>query len=179
MGEGSGSGRLGLHQTVEVRLVLIKSWQPDLGWTSEIHRPARSGWRVLGAAVPLDLAAGSRWRRGEQPRQGSRNLGKDSGAFRATWRTRPWAQHQRGGTRGHRTRRDGPTAARIYSGEQSREDQGNKQRNRGVGKLLTSRGNTGASEQRLRRRDASGRRWRSSGCTGRTPVSADRANKRG
>jgi hypothetical protein len=58
-----------------------------------------------------------------------------TGAFRATWRTRPWAQRQRGGTRGHRTWRDGPTAARIYSSKQSREGQGNKQRNRGTGRL--------------------------------------------
>jgi hypothetical protein len=40
-GKGSGSGWLGLHRTIEVRLVLIKSWQSDLGWTSEIHWPAR------------------------------------------------------------------------------------------------------------------------------------------
>ena len=112
VGERSGSGRLGLHQTVEVRLFLIKSWQPDLGWTSKIHRTTRSGWRVLGAAAPLDLTAGSHRRRGQRPWQGSRDLGKDSGAFRATWRTRPWAQRQREGTRGRRTRWDGPTAPR-------------------------------------------------------------------
>jgi hypothetical protein len=45
---------------------------------SKIHRPEWSGWRVLGAAVPLDLTAGSRWRRWEQPRQGFRYLGKNS-----------------------------------------------------------------------------------------------------
>jgi hypothetical protein len=133
----------------------------------------------LGAVAPLDLAARSRRRRGGRPRRGSWGLGKDSGAFRATWRTRSWAQRWHGGTRGRRTRPGDPTAARTYSGEQSCEDQGSKQRNRGAGRLLTSRGNTGAPGQRRGRRDASGRRWRSSNCTGRTPVSANQANQKG
>ena len=34
--------------------------------------------------------------------------------------------------------------ARICSNEQSRENQGDKRRNRGTGRLLTSRGNSGA-----------------------------------
>jgi hypothetical protein len=51
-------------------------------------------------------------------------------------------------------------------------------RKEGAGRLLTSRGNVGVPGQRQRRRDASGRRWRSSGCTRRTPVSADRADQR-
>jgi hypothetical protein len=99
--------------------------------------------------------------------------------FRAVWQTRPWAQRRREGTRGHRMRQGGPTAVRIYSGKQSCEDQGNKQRNRATGRLLTSRGNTGAPEQRWRRRDTSGRWWWSSDCTGRTPVSVDWVNQRG
>jgi hypothetical protein len=86
--------------------------------------------------------------------------------------------HGHGDTRGRRPRRGELTAARINSGEQSRDDQGNKQRNRGAGRLLTLRGNAGVSGQQRRRREALGRRWRSSGCTGRTPVSADRADKR-
>jgi hypothetical protein len=45
--------------------------------------------------------------------------------------------------------------------------------------LLTSSGNTGVPRQQRRRRDAMGRWWRSSDCTGRTPMSADRANQRG
>jgi hypothetical protein len=118
--------------------------------------------------APLHHTARSRQRRGGQPRRGSRGLGKESSVFRATWQTRPWAQHQRG-----------PTVAQTYSGEQLCEDQGDKQRNRGAWRLLTSRGNTRASGQRQGRRDASGRRWWSSNCTGRTLVSADRANQRG
>jgi hypothetical protein len=155
---------------VATRSVLIKPRPPDLG---------RLGRRVLGAAVPLDLAMGSRRRRGEWPRQVSRYLGKDSSAFREIWQTRPWAQCQREGTKGRGTRWDGPTATRIYCGEQSRDDQGNKQRNRGAGRLLTSRGNTRVPGQRQRHRDALGRRWRSSCCTTRTLVSVDRVDQRG
>jgi hypothetical protein len=129
--------------------------------------------------APLDLAPRSRHRRGGRPRRGSRVLGKDSCAFRATSQTQPWAQRWRGGTRRRRTQRGGPTAARTYSGEQLREDQGSKQRNRGIGRLLTSRGNTGASRQRRGRRDALGRWWQSSDCTRRTLVSMDWANQRG
>jgi hypothetical protein len=94
-----------------------------------------------------------------RPRQSSRGLGKDSGALRATRRTQPWAQPRCGGTRGRKTRRSGPTTAQICSDEQSREDQGNKRRNRSTGRLLTSRGNSGAPGKRRGRRDASGR-WR-------------------
>jgi hypothetical protein len=50
-GEGSGSERLDLHRTVEIRLVLIRSRLPDLGWTSEIQRSA-TGLGCGGAAPP-------------------------------------------------------------------------------------------------------------------------------
>ena len=72
--------------------LLIKPRPPDLRWMSEIRQPARSGWRVLGVVVPLDLAAGPHKRQRERPRQGPRGLGKGSDAIRAIWRTRPWAQ---------------------------------------------------------------------------------------
>jgi hypothetical protein len=117
-GEGSGSEWLDLHRTVEIRLVLIRSRPPDLGWTSEIQRPT-TGLGCGGVARPRGEVSPET--RG-QPRRGSRGLRKDSGAFKATWRTRPWAQHRRGGTRGRRTRRGGPTAPWTYSVEQSRED---------------------------------------------------------
>jgi hypothetical protein len=42
VGEGSGSERLDLHQTIEIILVLIRSKPPDLEWTSDIQRPAVS-----------------------------------------------------------------------------------------------------------------------------------------
>jgi hypothetical protein len=141
VGEGSGSKWLDFHRTVDIRLVLIRSRRPDLGWTSEIQRPATG----LGyGGVARSHGEVSHETRG-RPWRGSRGLGKDSGAFRATWRTKPWAQRRRGGTIGHRTRRGGPSAARTYSDEQSSEDQGNKQRNRGARRLLTSRGNHGGN----------------------------------
>jgi hypothetical protein len=95
-----------------------------------------------------------------QPRQSTRGLGKDSSALRATRWTQLWAQRRCGGTKGRRTRRNGPTAVRICSDGQSREDQGNKRRNRGTWRLLTARGNSRAPRQRRGRKDALGqRRW--------------------
>jgi hypothetical protein len=64
------------YQMVVIGSALIKPRPPDLGWTSEIRRLARSGWRVLGAVAPLELATGSHRRRWERPRQGSRYLGR-------------------------------------------------------------------------------------------------------
>jgi hypothetical protein len=102
-----------------------------------------------GAAPPRgEVSPESRGR----PRQGSRVLGKDLGAFRATWRNRSWALCRREGTRGSGMRRGGPTATQTYSDEQSHEDQGKKQRNRGTGRLLTLRGNCRAPGQRRGRR---------------------------
>jgi hypothetical protein len=66
-----------------------------------------------------------------------------------TLRTQSWAQRRHGGTTGRRTRRSGPTAARTCSDEQSREEQGNKWRNKGMGdcspqgETIEHRGNDG------------------------------------
>jgi hypothetical protein len=108
-GKGNGPERLDLHRTVEIRSVLIKSRPPDLGWMSEIQRPARSGRPVLSAVALLDPAARFHRRRG-QPRQGSRGLGKGSGTFRATWRTQLRAQHRRRAPEG--AERDGAAQRR-------------------------------------------------------------------
>ena len=51
VGEGSGSEWLVLHRTIVIRSILIKSRPPDLGWTSEIQRPA-TGNGCSGAALP-------------------------------------------------------------------------------------------------------------------------------
>jgi hypothetical protein len=106
-------------------------------------------------------------------------LGFRTGAIRAVWRTRSWASRRRGGTRRRCTRRGGLTAARDSSGEQSREQQSSNDQIKGAGGLLTLRGSVGVTEQRRRRKDATGRRRRGSGCAGITPVSADRTNQRG
>jgi hypothetical protein len=58
----------------------------------------------MSVVAPLGPAARARRRRGGHPRWGSMGLGKGSGTFRATRRTRPWAQNQHGGTRGRRPR---------------------------------------------------------------------------
>jgi hypothetical protein len=49
---------LDLYRTVEIRSVLVKSRPPDLRWTSEIQRSARSGRPVLSAVAPLDPRRG-------------------------------------------------------------------------------------------------------------------------
>jgi hypothetical protein len=115
-GEGSGTEQLDLHQMVEIRSVLIKSDHQisDGRPRSNSRRP------VMGAVAPLDPATRSRRRRGGRHWQGSMGLGKGSGAFRTTWRTRLWASHRRGGTRVRGTRRGGLTAARIHSSEELR-----------------------------------------------------------
>jgi hypothetical protein len=61
VGEGSGAEQLDLHQTVEIRSVLIKSRPPDLGRTPEIQQPV-TGHGCSGAARP---SARSRRRRGD------------------------------------------------------------------------------------------------------------------
>jgi hypothetical protein len=50
-GEGSRSERLDLHQTIVIRLVLIRSRSPDLGCTSEIQWPT-TGLGCGGTARP-------------------------------------------------------------------------------------------------------------------------------
>jgi hypothetical protein len=98
----------------------------------------------MRAVAPLGLAARARRRRGERPRWDSRVLGKGSGAFRAARRTQPWASRWRGSTRERRPRWKGPTVAQTYSSEQLRDNQDNKRRNRGAGRLLTTSAKPGA-----------------------------------
>jgi hypothetical protein len=151
MGEGESEERSDLDWRAQTRSAPIKSKPPDLRRTPEIQQPV--------ARHECGGAARSRRRRGGRPRRGSRGLGKGSGAFRATRRTQPWASCWRESTRGRRTRQKGPKAAQTYSGEQLRDDQDNKQRNRGEGRLLTTSANPGApggrqggSEVMVRRR---------------------------
>jgi hypothetical protein len=88
--------------------------------------------------------------------------------------TTPAQGHHSGGLR-----RGGITTAPTCSGEQLRRRQGRAREIKGVGSFLTSRGDSGALEQRRGRRQALGRRRRSSGCKVKKPVSADRAKQRG
>jgi hypothetical protein len=127
----------------------------------------------------LGPAARARRRQGGWPRRGSRGLRTSSGAFKAVWRTRPWASRRRWSTRVRCTRRGGLTAARGNSGEQSRANEGSNGRIKDAGKLLTSRGSAGVMGQRRWHRDATGRRWQSSGCARTALVSVGRANQRG
>ena len=133
----------------------------------------------MGAVAPLGPAAGTRRRRVDQPRRGTRGLGVGLGAHRGIWRTQPRAPRRRGSTRGRCTWQGGVMAARDNSGEQLRANQCSTQGNRGAGRLLTLRGNAGGTGQWRRHRDATGRRWRSSGCARTTPVSAGRLNQGG
>jgi hypothetical protein len=112
----------------------------------------RSGRPVLSEAAPLNLAARSHWRRGERPRQGSRDLGKDSGAFRATWRTRPWAQRRRGGTRGRITRQGGPTARGSTSAS-------NRAKTRAINREIGAWGGCSPREETLEHRSNGGDTW--------------------
>jgi hypothetical protein len=128
----------------------------------------------MSAVAPLGPAAGTRRRRADQPRRGTRGLGVGLGAHRGIWRTQPRAPCRRRSTRGRCTRRGGLTAARGNSGDQLRVNQCSTQGNMGAGRLLTLRGSAGGTGQRQRHRDVTGRRWRSSGCARTTPVSVDR-----
>jgi hypothetical protein len=123
----------------------------------------------MGEVASLGLAAGTRRRRADRPRRGTRGLGVGLGAHRGIWWTHSRAPRRRGSTRGCCTRRGGLTTARANSGEQLRVNQCSTQGNRGVGRLLTLRGSAGGTGQRRRHRDTTGRRWRSSGCTRTTP----------
>jgi hypothetical protein len=104
--------------------------------------------------APLGPTARAHWRQGGWPRRGSRGLGTSSSAFRVVWRTRPWASHRRGSTRGHCTQRGGLTAAWGNSGEQSRANQAIKAKLRAWagcsprGEALESRGNDGGAGTR-------------------------------
>jgi hypothetical protein len=133
----------------------------------------------MGAVTPLGPATGTHRRRADRPRWGTRGLGVGLGAHRGIWRTQPRAPRRRGSTRGRCTWRGGLTAAWGNSNEQLCVNQCSTQGNRGAGRLLTLRGSAGGTGQRRRHRDATGRRWRSSGCARTTLVSMDRTNQRG
>ena len=114
-----------------------------------------------------------------RPRRGSRALGKGLGEFGVTRRTQSWARRRHRGNRGRGPRRSNPTATQLSSGERLRGQQGSTREIKGAGELFTSRGKSGALEQRGGRREALGRmRW-SSDCTMKRPVSADRVKHRG
>jgi hypothetical protein len=133
----------------------------------------------MGAVAPLGPTAGTRRRRADRPRRGTRGLGFGLGAHRGIWRSQPRAPRRRGSTRGRCTRRGRLTAARDNCGEQLSVNQCNTQGNRGTGRLLTLRGSAGGTVQRRRHRDAMGRLWWSSGCARTTPVSAGWLNQGG
>jgi hypothetical protein len=116
---------------------------------SEIQRPAWLGRPVLRAAAPLDLAARSRRSRGERPRQGSRDLGKDSGAFRATLRTRLWAQRWRGAPEG--AERSGVAQWRRRSTPAS-----NRVKTRVINREIGARGGCSPREKTLEHRSNGG-----------------------
>jgi hypothetical protein len=132
----------------------------------------------MGVVAPLGPAMRVRRRREGWPWRGTRGSGFSSGAFRAVWRTRPWASRRRRSTRGRCTRRGGLTVARGNSGEQSRAKQGSNDQIKGTSRLLTSSRSARVAKQRRRRKGSTGRRWRSFDCTGGTPVSADWADHR-
>jgi hypothetical protein len=121
---------------------------------------SNSLWPDMSAVAPLGLTVRSRQRRGGRPRWGYRGSGKGSGTFRATRRTQSWASRRCGSTRGRRTWRKGPAATQTYSGEKLRDDQDNKRRNRGAGRLLTTSANPGAPGGRRGGGEVPGRRQR-------------------
>jgi hypothetical protein len=133
----------------------------------------------LGAMALLGPAARVRRRREGWPRRGTRGSRFSSGAFRAVWRTRPWASRWRRGTRERRPRQGWLTAALDCSDEQSREQQSGEGQIKGVGELLTLRGSAGVAKQRRRRKDSTGRRRRDSGRAKIAPVSVDQTQQRG
>jgi hypothetical protein len=132
----------------------------------------------MGVVAPLGPTAGTLRRRVGRPWRGTRGSGTSLGAHRGIWQTQPRAPRRRGSTRGRCTRRGGLTAARGNSDEQLRANQCSTQGNRAPGRLLTLRGNVGGTGQRRRHKEATGRRWRSSGRARTTLVSADRTNQR-
>jgi hypothetical protein len=88
-------------------------------------------------------------------------------------------RHQRRGTREWRYAARWPSSDADLLRRAIARRQGSTREIKGVGELLTSRGNSGALKQRRGRREVSGRRRRSSDCTVKEPVSADRVNQRG
>jgi hypothetical protein len=119
------------------------------------------GWVAsLLATAPPDTMVKFCWRRGH-------DHGEGLGHWRARGDTADsmWAQHRRRGTRGCGPRRSSPTAAQLNFGEWLREQHGSKREIKGMESFLTSRGDSGALEQRRERREALGWWRRSSGCT--------------
>lgn len=160
--------------TVEIRSSLIKPRPTDLEWTPEIQ--ARPGFHDR-----------QRWRRSLRQRRFAGDEGAD-----APGATGRWEGHRKvrdvtadtvvGTTPAHpRVTVCGGAAQRCanHSDEQLREQQGSTCEIKGMGELLTSRGNSRALEQRQGHRDALGRRRQGFGCTVRMPVSADQGETEG
>jgi hypothetical protein len=91
-----------LPWATEIRSVLIKPRPPDLGWTSEIQRPASSGRPVLSAAAPLVPTARSHRRRGHDHDK----------ALGAWGRTRAHSGRHDGLNHGHNTGAGAPEGAK-------------------------------------------------------------------
>jgi hypothetical protein len=173
-GRGRAPERPDPKPTVEIRSSQIKPRPPNLGWTPEMQRQVqpkfhdRQRWR---RSLP-------RWRfAGDEGAGALRAKGRreGTGRFGMARRTRSWAWHRRRGTREWKSAVEQPNGGANHSSEQ----QGSTWDIKGMGELLTSRGNSRALEQRRGRMDALGRRWRGFGCTGRTPVSVDWAKQMG
>jgi hypothetical protein len=71
------------------------------------------------------------------------------------------------GTRGHRTRQGGLTAAWVNSDEELHGHWGSTRRNKGMGRLLTLSANSGALGRRRGHGEASSRWWRTPAARGR------------
>jgi hypothetical protein len=110
------------------------------------------------------------------PQRGSRGLGKGSGTFRATRRTRPWAKNWHGGAKERRPQWEKSRGSVTNSGVQLCGLWGDTWRNKGMGRVLNSSANSGTLGERQECDGASGRRRRGSGCARNAPVSADQAN---
>jgi hypothetical protein len=82
-------------------------------------------------------------------------------------------------TKGHCTRRGGPTTAWDSSGEQSHEQQSSYDQIKGTSELLTLRRSAGVTEQRRRHKDTTGLRRRGSGGARIALVSTDWTKQRG
>jgi hypothetical protein len=169
---GEIEDRSDLDRRAEIRSALIKPKLLDLGRTRGIQRPGSD----LSAVAPLSPTARARRRQGGQPWRGSSGLGKWSGTFRATRRTRPWAQNRHGGASERRPQWEKSRGGATNSGEQLRGLWGDTWRNKGMGRVLTLSANSGTLGERRGCDGASGRRRRGSGCARNAPVSVDRAN---
>ncbi|PWZ54541.1 hypothetical protein Zm00014a_017885, partial [Zea mays] len=129
---GSGPGPLDLRRTARIRLGLIKTGPPDLGWTAGIGWPA---WAFPTAS----------WGGGARPRGGGLAGDEGRGRLAGLWGDlsgrEGWGGHGEspgGGWVGARTpegggsRRSGSAAALNNSGEESNVVEGNTRVDRGV-----------------------------------------------